>query len=73
MPRLRLNIRELGAWEVVQYFDVPVGGEPVYALGTKPIGMFVFTPDGHISVSLMTNPRVAESKVTDPDPDQEGR
>ncbi len=59
----------VGAWDLVQYVDVPDGGEPVYGLGRKPIGMFVFTADGHVSISLMANPRLAQSATADPDPD----
>lgn len=59
----------IGAWKLLQYVDVPDGGEPLNGFGSKPIGMFVFTPDGHVSISLMTNPRVAESATPYPDPD----
>ena len=59
----------VGAWQLLQYVDVPVGGAPIDGFGTKPIGMFVFTPDGHVSISLMTNPRIAQAAPADPDPD----
>ena len=59
----------IGAWQLLSYVDVPEGGEPLNGFGTKPIGMFVFTPDGHVSISLMTNPRVAQSATPYPDPD----
>jgi hypothetical protein len=64
----RTNPR-IGAWQLLEYIDVPEGGEPLNGFGTKPIGMFVFTPDGHVSISLMTNPRVAQSATPYPDPD----
>ena len=59
----------LGTWHLVRYVDTPDGGEPIYAYGTKPIGLFIFTPDGHISVSIMRNPPDISAATTDPDPE----
>lgn len=59
----------VGAWRLVTYVDTPEGGEPVYAFGREPIGMFVFTADGHVSVSIMRNPPKADAASGDPDPD----
>jgi hypothetical protein len=59
----------MGAWELLEYVDVPEGGQPLNGFGSNPIGMFVFTPDGHVSISLMTNPRPTESATPYPDPD----
>jgi hypothetical protein len=59
----------VGTWHLVRYVDTPEGGEPIYAYGTKPIGLFIFTPDGHISVSIMRNPPDINSATTDPDPE----
>lgn len=59
----------VGAWQLLQYVDVPDGGQPLDGFGSKPIGMFVFTADGHVSIGLMTNPRVAQSATPYPDPD----
>lgn len=57
-----------GAWRLERYVDTPEGGAPVMAFGEHPEGLFVFTADGHASISMMRNPRTAAS-VVDPDPD----
>lgn len=59
----------VGTWQLEQYVDTPEGGEPVYAFGDRPTGLFVFTLDGHVSISLMRNPPAIDSKSSDPDPD----
>ena len=58
----------VGAWTLEKYVDVPEGGEPVYAFGQQPSGLFVFTADGHVSISLMRNPPVSDPGA-DPDSD----
>lgn len=58
----------VGAWRLERYVDTPEGGAPVYAFGEHPIGLFVFSADGHASISMMRNPPEA-SAVADPDPD----
>ena len=55
--------------ELKRYADTPVGGQPVYAFGNPPVGLFVFTADGHFTVSLMRNPPAIYAKSSDPDPD----
>jgi hypothetical protein len=59
----------VGTWMIEQFFDTPEGGQPVYAFGNPPIGLFVFTADGHISFSLMRNPPAVSTESADPDPD----
>lgn len=59
----------VGAWRLEQYVDKPEGGAPVYAFGNPPAGLFVFTADGHVSISLMRNPPNPAETVADPDPD----
>lgn len=59
----------VGTWELKRYADTPVGGQPVYAFGNPPVGLFVFTADGHFTVSLMRNPPAIHAKSSDPDPD----
>lgn len=59
----------IGTWELQRYVDTPEGGTPVYAFGNPPVGMFVFTRGGHISVSLMRNPPAINEVGSDPDPD----
>ena len=58
----------VGAWTLEKYVDTPEGGAPVFVFGERPSGLFVFTPDGHVSVNLMRNPPVSRRGV-DPDPD----
>ncbi len=59
----------VGTWELQEYVDVPEGGEPVYAFGNPPVGLFVFTPAGYVSISLMRNPPAVGTQSSDPDPD----
>lgn len=59
----------VGAWRLISYVDTPEGGEPIYAFGKQPIGQFVFTADGHVSISLMRNPPDPQAATIDIDPD----
>ena len=59
----------VGTWQLEEYVDAPDGGTPVYAFGNPPIGLFVFTVDGHVSISLMRNPPAVGTATSDPDPD----
>ena len=59
----------VGTWELQQYVDVPEGEPPVYAFGNPPVGLFVFTAEGHVSISLMRNPPAVGTVSSDPDPD----
>jgi hypothetical protein len=59
----------VGSWRLVKYADTPEGGEPVLAFGKEPIGLFIFTADGHISISFMRNPPDISSTSADQDPD----
>ena len=59
----------VGTWQLEQYVDTPEGGAPVYAFGNRPVGLFVFTADGHVSISLMRNPPAVGTESSDPDPD----
>ena len=60
----------VGAWKLEQYVDVPEGGAPVYDFGNRPVGLFVFTADGHASISLMRNPPAGGADSSDLDPDE---
>lgn len=59
----------VGTWRLVRYADTLEGGAPVEAFGAKPIGLFIFTADGHVSISIMRNPPDIASATTDPDPE----
>lgn len=68
-PTAELSNPLIGTWELERYADTPEGGTPVYAFGNPPLGLFVFTADGHFSVSLMRNPPAVQEVSSDPDPD----
>lgn len=59
----------VGTWRLVRYVDTPDGGTSIQAFGTAPAGLFIFTADGHVSISIMRNPPKIASATTDPDPD----
>ena len=65
------NDREIlvGTWRLVTFLDTPEVGAPVQAFGSNPIGYFVFTADGHASISIMRNPPNTTLATKDPDPD----
>lgn len=58
----------VGTWELVRYVDRPDNGPPIYAYGDPPIGMYIFTAGGHVSISLMPNPPNLAAPSTDLDP-----
>lgn len=58
----------VGTWELVRYVDRPDNGPPIYAYGDPPIGLYIFTADGHVSISLMRNPPNLAAPSTDLDP-----
>ena len=66
---MRHNNPLVGAWTLQRYVDTPDGGAPIYAFGVRPVGLFVFTADGHVSISLMRNPPAVGAPTSDPDPD----
>jgi hypothetical protein len=59
----------IGAWRLVRYVDTPEGAAPIYAFGKEPTGLWIFTSDGHFSISIMRNPPDIDSATEDPDPD----
>ncbi len=59
----------VGTWQLEQYVDAPEGGTPVYTFGKFPVGLLVFTADGHVSISLVRNPPAVGTASSDPDPD----
>ena len=58
-----------GTWHLVSYVDRVEAGSPIYAFGTKPIGVFNFAADGYASVSIMRNPPDVAAGTEDPHPD----
>ena len=59
----------VGSWRLERYADTPRGEPPVQAFGQAPIGLFVFTADGRISISIMRNPPEPDKASVDPDPE----
>lgn len=59
----------VGTWQLTRYADTPKDGKPVYVFGELPIGQFIFSEDGHMSVHIMHNPPNPKDAVVDPDPD----
>jgi Lipocalin-like domain len=59
----------VGTWHLVRYIDTPEGGAPIQAYGSEPIGIFIFTSDGHVSISIMRNPPDITVATADPDPE----
>ena len=59
----------VGTWRLVSYTDTVAGEAPIHAFGADPIGLFIFTVDGHVSISIMRNPPDVAAPTTDPDPD----
>ena len=49
--------------------DTPDGAAPIFAFGAEPKGLFIFTVDGHVSISIMRNPPDVMAATTDPDPE----
>src|SRR5580658_1812581 len=46
----------VGTWKLVRFVDTPEGGEPIYEHGLHPVGQFIYTADGHVSVHIMHDP-----------------
>ena len=59
----------VGTWRLIRYADTPKGGKPMHVFGESPIGYFIFTDDGHMSVQIMHNPPNPKGGAVDPDPD----
>jgi hypothetical protein len=70
-PARAANTRQtlVGTWRLVTYVDTPENGAPIRAFGEHPIGQFVFTADGYVSVHIMRNPPAIDETTADPDPD----
>lgn len=65
----RLSSPLVGTWRLVSYVDTPEGGDPIYAFGKQPVGEFMFTADGRVSINIMRNPPDPRAATTDIDPD----
>lgn len=58
----------IGVWSLDHYEDTTEGGAPIRAMGDKPVGLFVFTADGYVSISFMRDPSDARPEVDSPNP-----
>jgi hypothetical protein len=59
----------VGTWRLVTFTDTVAGEAPIRPYGANPIGLFIFTADGHVSISIMRNPPDVTAPTTDPDSD----
>ena len=59
----------VGTWRLVSYTDTVAREAPIHAFVAEPIGLFIFTADGHVSINIMRNPPDVTAPTTDPDPD----
>ena len=59
----------VGTWRLISYTDTVEGEAPRHAFGVEPIGVFIFTADGHVAISIMRNPPDVAAPTADPDPD----
>ena len=56
----------LGAWQLVSWSLVYADGRPAeYPLGEDAAGIIMYTPDGHVSATLMQKQRPAAAPATD--------
>jgi len=58
----------VGTWRLMAYTDTPASGVPTQPFGAEPIGLFMFTADGHVSISIMRNPPSTSAATQDLDP-----
>lgn len=58
----------VGTWRLERYVDMPDGTDPVYPFGASPVGMFIFTSGGDVSINIMRDPPAREQAGTNPDP-----
>lgn len=59
MSNSTLEKRLVGAWELVSYEAVPVGGgDTRYPMGPDPTGLIVYSDSGHMSVNFQTADRM---------------
>ena len=45
----------IGTWRLVEYVDV-IAGKTVHQFGEKPIGIFIYSPSGYVSIHILHNP-----------------
>jgi hypothetical protein len=63
----RKEVALVGAWRLERYVDTPEGADAVHPFGTPPVGVFIFTSEGDVSINIMRNPPTEEVD-TNPNP-----
>jgi Lipocalin-like domain len=53
-PSLIVTTDLVGAWSLESYTDATEGAETVHPLGLNPRGLLIYTPEGFMSVQLMS-------------------
>lgn len=48
-----LTARFIGAWVLVEWFEVRPNGTKIYPLGENAIGQLIYTADGHMAAQLV--------------------
>lgn len=56
----------VGTWIMDEFVDYDADGKAFSAMGDKPVGMFIFTADGHFSFNMMRPPSVARADKVEP-------
>jgi hypothetical protein len=46
----------VGTWNLVRFVDTPEGSAPLYRYGEHPVGQFIYTADGYVSIHIMHDP-----------------
>ena len=54
-PQLSDAGKLVGTWRLVEYVDV-IAGNTLHQFGEKPIGIFIYSPSGYVSVHVLHNP-----------------
>jgi hypothetical protein len=46
----------IGTWRVVDFCNVNTPGDTMYSLGRTPVGVFIYDPNGNLSIQAMRTP-----------------
>lgn len=57
----------VGVWRVVRFCDVDSSGRETQPFGPRPVGYFIYTPSGELSIQVMRTPPIPRF-VTDTAP-----
>lgn len=62
----------VGTWRLVEYTNFR-DGRTVHPFGAEPIGLFIYTPSGHVSVHIMHDPPLKSFGDLDLSSDEQNR